>query len=143
MTKRKTRSIEDEPDINLAEWVDASVESEADGGEAATGMASQPAYQRKNSKRTKLSGTNKRKQPDELNPNDVLLERIDRHIRAKRAVHIAARTRAANNKTVDEAMELQIDSSGGNKRKYALTEIKADIANKRPYVRRSLLPISL
>jgi hypothetical protein len=34
-------------------------------------------------------------------------------------------------------MELQIDSSGGNKRKYALTEIKADIANKRLYVRRS------
>jgi hypothetical protein len=33
-----------------------------------------------------------------------------------------------------EAMELQIDSSGGNKRKYALTEIKADIANKRLYV---------
>jgi hypothetical protein len=33
-------------------------------------------------------------------------------------------------------MELQIDSSGGNKRKYALTEIKAaDIASKRLYVR--------
>jgi hypothetical protein len=34
-TKRKTRSIEDEPDINLAEWIDAPAESEADGGEAA------------------------------------------------------------------------------------------------------------
>jgi hypothetical protein len=39
-----------------------------------------------------------------------------------------------------EAMELQIDSSGGNKRKYALTEIKADIANTRLYVRRSPPP---
>ena len=38
-------------------------------------------------------------------------------------------------------MELQIDSSGGNKRKYALTEIKADIANKRLYVRKSLPPM--
>jgi hypothetical protein len=27
-------------------------------------------------------------------------------------------------------MELQTDSSGGTKRKYALTEIKADTANK-------------
>jgi hypothetical protein len=41
-TKRQSRSIEDEPDINPAEWIDASAESEADGGEAATGMASQP-----------------------------------------------------------------------------------------------------
>jgi hypothetical protein len=38
-------------------------------------------------------------------------------------------------------MELQIDSSKGNKRKYALTEIKADIANKRLYARRSLPPM--
>jgi hypothetical protein len=37
-------------------WIDASAESEAAGGEAATGMAS---------KRTKLPDTNKRKQPDE------------------------------------------------------------------------------
>jgi hypothetical protein len=74
-------------------------ESEADGGEAATAMSSQPAHQRKNSKRTKLPDTNKRKQPDELHPNDVLLERIGKHSRAKRAVHIAARTKAANNKT--------------------------------------------
>jgi hypothetical protein len=103
-------------------------------------MSSQPAHQRKNSKRTKLPGTNKRKQPDELHPNGVFLERIGKHSRAKRAVHIAARTKAAsqaaNNKTVAEAMELQIDSIGDNKRKYALTEIKADIANKRLYVRR-------
>jgi hypothetical protein len=59
-----------------------------------------------------------------------LQERIGRHSRSKRAVHIAARTRAGNNRTVAEAMELQIDSSGGkhkHKRKYALTEIKADI----------------
>jgi hypothetical protein len=113
--------------------------SEADGGEAATGIASQPAQQKKNSKRTKLPGTNKRKQPEELDPNDVLQERIGRHSRSKRAVHIAARTKA-HNKAVAEAMELQIDSSGGNKRKYALTEIKADIANKRLYVRRSPPP---
>ena len=39
---------------------------------------------------------------------------------------LAARTKAAHNKTVAEAMELQIDSPG-NKRKYALAEIKADI----------------
>jgi hypothetical protein len=91
-----------------------------------------------NAKRTKLPGTNKRKQPDELHPNDVLLERIGKHSRAKKAVHIAARTKAANNKTVAEAMELQIGSSGGKKRKYTLTEIEADIANKRLYVRRSL-----
>jgi hypothetical protein len=64
--------------MNLAEWIDASAESEADGGEAATGVASQPAQQRKHSKRTKLPGTNKRKQPDELNPNDVLQEGIGR-----------------------------------------------------------------
>ena len=102
---------------------------------SSTGMASQPAQQRKNSKRTKLPGTNKRNQPDELNPNGVLQEGFGRHSRSKRAVHIAARTRAAHNKTVAEAMELQIDSSGGNKRKYALTEIKADIANKRLSIR--------
>jgi hypothetical protein len=101
-TKRKTRSTEDEPGINPTEWIDASAESEAGGGEAATGMASQPAQQRNNSKRTKLPGTNKRKQPDELNPNDVLQEGIGRHSRSKRAVHIAARTRAAHNKTFAE-----------------------------------------
>jgi hypothetical protein len=52
--------------------------------------------------------------------------RIVRHSRSKRYVHIAARIKAAHNKTVAEAMELQIDSPG-NKRKYALAEIKADI----------------
>jgi hypothetical protein len=44
---RRQNASEDEPDINLAEWIDASAESEADGGEAATGMASQPAQQEK------------------------------------------------------------------------------------------------
>jgi hypothetical protein len=105
-------------------------------------MSSQPAHQRKKLQTNhKLPGSNKRKQPDKLTPNDVLQEGIGRHSRSKRAVHIAARTKAAHNKAVAEAMELQIDSSGGNKRKYALTEIKADIAKKRLYVRRSLPPI--
>jgi hypothetical protein len=44
-------------------WIDASAESEAAGGEAATGMAS---------KRTKLPDTNKRKQPDELLRSSVI-----------------------------------------------------------------------
>jgi hypothetical protein len=79
-------------------------------------------------------------QPDELHPNDVLLERTGKNSRAKKAIHITARTKAASNKTVAEAMELQIGSSGGKKRKYTLTEIKADIASKRLYVRRSLPP---
>jgi hypothetical protein len=51
----------------------------------------------------------------------VFLERIGKHSRAKIAAHIAARTKAANNKTAAEAMELQIGSSGGKKRKYTLT----------------------
>jgi hypothetical protein len=61
--KRKTRSIEDAPDINLADWIDAPAESEADGGNAAlpptaTGMgASQPAQQQNISKRTMNSQT--------------------------------------------------------------------------------------
>jgi hypothetical protein len=92
-------------------------------------MASQ-----KVSKRTKLPGTNKRIQPDELDPNGILQEGIGRHSRSKRPVHIAARTKAAHNKTVAEAMEIQIESRGGDKRKYALAEIKADIANKRLFV---------
>ena len=71
----------------------------------------------------------------------VFLERIGKHSRAKKAVHITARTKAANNKSVAGAMELQIGSSGGKKRKYTLTEIEADIANKRLYARRSLPPL--
>ena len=78
-------------------------------------MSSQSAHKSKNSKRTKLPGTNKRKQPDELHPNGVLLERIGKNSRAKKAIHITARTKAANNKTVAEVMELQIGSSGGKK----------------------------
>jgi hypothetical protein len=64
----------------------------------------------------------------ELDPNDILQERIGRNSRSKRSVHIAARTnKAAHNTAVAEAMELHIDSRRGNKRKYALAEIKADI----------------
>jgi hypothetical protein len=109
-------------------------------------MASQPAQQKKNSKRTKLPGTNKRKQPDELDPDDVFSWTYYKRELAdtadpKELYTLAARTKAARNKMVAEAMELQIDSSsGGNKRKYALTGIKADITNKRLYVRRSLPP---
>jgi hypothetical protein len=33
-------------------------------------------------------------------------------------------------------MELQVASRGGNKRKYALADIKADIANRRLFVRK-------
>jgi hypothetical protein len=143
LTQGETHTIEDEPDINLAEWINAPAESEADGGEARSchgdGPATSPAE--KNSKRTKLPDTNKRKQVDELDSNDILQERMVRHSRFKKSVHIGARTKAPHNKTVTEAMELQLDSRGGNKRKYALTDIKADIANKRLYVRRNLPPM--
>ena len=37
-------------------------------------------------------------------------------------------------------MELQVSGRGGNKRKYALADIKADIANKRLFVRKGLPP---
>jgi hypothetical protein len=37
------------------------------------------------------------------------------------------RTKTAHNKTVREAMELRVAGRGGNKRKYALAGIKADI----------------
>jgi hypothetical protein len=78
--KRKIRSIEDEPDINLTDWIDAPAESEAGGGNAAlpttaSGMASQPAQQQKVPKWTKLSGTNKGKQPDELDRNYIYYKR--------------------------------------------------------------------
>jgi hypothetical protein len=39
----------------------------------------------------------------------------------------SARTKATHNKTVKEAMELQVAGRGGSKRKYALADIKADI----------------
>jgi hypothetical protein len=71
-------------------------------------------------------------------------EEIGKHSRSKRSVHIAARTKAAHNKTVAEALELQIESREGNKRKYALAGIKADIANKRLFglfVRMGLPPM--
>jgi hypothetical protein len=41
-----------------------------------------------------------------------------------------------HNKTVKEAMELQVAGGGGSKRKYALADIKADIASKRLFVRK-------
>jgi hypothetical protein len=115
-------------------------------------MASQPAQQKPNSKRT-TNQTPRHQQKganwqlnwelvDELDPKDILQERIGGHSRSKRAAHIASRTKAVQNKAVAEATELQIDSSsGGNKRKYALTEIKANLANKCLYVRRSLPPM--
>jgi hypothetical protein len=38
-------------------------------------------------------------------------------------------------------MELQVAGRGGSKRKYALADIKADIANKRLFVRKGLPPL--
>jgi hypothetical protein len=56
------------------------------------------------------------------------------------AIYISSRTKAAHNKTVKGAMELQAAGRGGSKRKYALADIKADIANKRLFVRKGLPP---
>jgi hypothetical protein len=70
-----------------------------------------------------------------LEPTDVLQVKIGRH---RGAAHISSRTKAAHNKTAEEAMELQVAGRGGNKRKYALADIKDDIANKRLFVRKGL-----
>jgi hypothetical protein len=66
-------------------------------------------------------------------------------VRPRRALAVAvaassSRTKAVHNKTVKEAMELQVAGRGGNKRKYALADINADIANKRLFVRKGLPP---
>jgi hypothetical protein len=53
---------------------------------------------------------------------------------------LASPYKAAHNKAVNEAMELQVAGRGGSKRKYALADIKADIPSKRLFVRRGLPP---
>jgi hypothetical protein len=80
--------------------------------------------------------TNKRKTVC-LESTDVLQVKIGKH---RGAAYISSRTmhKAAHNKTVKEAMELQVAGRGGNKRKHALADIKADIANKRLFVRKGL-----
>jgi hypothetical protein len=136
--KRKSRSIiiDDEPDINIAVSVDAPATAVIDGVIAAPTSAARAAAPSTASKRIKLPDTNKRKTAC-LELTDVLQVKIGRH---NGAAHISSRIKAAHNKTVKEAMELHVASRGGNKRKYALTDIKADIANKRLFVRKGLPP---
>jgi hypothetical protein len=138
MNKRKSRIIiDDGPDINTAAtWVDAPATATIDGEIAApttTARATEPLTA---SKRIKLPDTNKRKAVC-LEPTDVLQVKIGRH---KGAAYIYLRElrRTTNGK---RAMELQVAGRGGNKRKYALADIKADIANKCLFVRKPPPPL--
>jgi hypothetical protein len=98
--------------------------------------AAAPSTASNMSKRIKLPDTNKRKTAC-LELTDVLQVKVGGH---RGAAHISSRTKAAHNKTVKEAMELHVATRGGNKRKYALADINADVANKRLFVRKGLPP---
>jgi hypothetical protein len=136
--KRKSRIvIDDGPDINIAATrVDAPATATIDGEIAVPTTTARATESLAVFKRIKLPDTNKRKAV-RLESTDVLQVKIGRH---RGAAYISSRTKAAHNKTAKEAMELQVAGRGGNKRKYALADIKADIANKRLFVRKGLPP---
>jgi hypothetical protein len=142
MKKRKTRmSTDDEPDINIAgSQEDAPATVAIDGEIAAPTSAVRATGPLTAFKRIKLPDTNKRKAVC-LESTDVLQVKIGRH---KGAAYISSRTKTAHNKRLNktgkEAMELQVAGRRGNKRKHALADIKADIANKRLFVRKGLPP---
>jgi len=108
--KRKSRIITDDgPDINTAAtWVDAPATAAIGDEIAAPTTAARATEPLTASKRIKLPDTNKRKAVC-LEPTDVLQVKIGRH---KGAAYISLRTKAAHNKTVKEAMELQVAGRG-------------------------------
>jgi hypothetical protein len=70
-----------------------------------------------------------------LELTDVLQVKIGRH---RGAAHISSRTKARTTKRRGDGTA--IASRGGNKRKYALADINADVANKRLFVRQGPPP---
>jgi hypothetical protein len=136
--KRKSRIIiDDGPGISLAAtWVCAPTTATTDGEIAApttTARATEPSTA---SKRIKLPGTNKRKAVC-LESTDVLQVKIGGHKGGGIYIFENGEPHGGHNKPVKEAM----GAARGNKRKYALADIKADIANKRLFARKPPPPL--
>jgi hypothetical protein len=110
MKKRKSRIlIDDGPDINIAAtWEGAPATAAIDGEIAALITTAETTAPLMASKRIKLPGITKRKAVS-LEPTDILQAKIGRH---KGAAYISPRTKAAHNKAVREAMELQVAGRG-------------------------------